>query len=82
MSKTKPSSTIGELFVAILMASVASALMAIVGFVGGAILPGIFFTGEATESGLIFAPAFALILGLATFVLVFLWVKNYGNPKT
>jgi hypothetical protein len=74
-------STIGENAVAITIAGATAAIAAIAGFVGGVFLCGLLFKGEATESGLVVAPALALVLGVAAFVFTFSKIASYGEPK-
>lgn len=70
-------STVGEIFVALVIAGVAATFAAILGAVAT-----IFFCtklpGEASESGLI-APLVGLVIGIVVFVLVFWRIKEYGE---
>jgi hypothetical protein len=43
---------------------------------------GLAFAGEATESGLIFAPLDALVRGIAAFVIVYRYFVHYGDPPS
>jgi hypothetical protein len=70
----------GELFVAIVLASVPAILAAIAGFVGAIVLCGRLFTDEMTEWGLILGPVAALIVGAIVFVTAFRWVIHHGDP--
>ena len=74
--------TIGENVFATLLAGVAAAIAAVVGFVGGIFLCGWLFTGEATESALIVGPALALVMAVAAFVIVFRKIITYGDPPS
>lgn len=72
-------STVGEIFIAFLISGVVAVLAAIVGFFAGVLLPNILLRGEATEAGLVLAPAMALIFGAAVFVFAFRKLCKYGE---
>jgi hypothetical protein len=80
MATSKVAPTIGELFFAIVLASIAAVLAGISGFVLGIFLCGRFLSGEATESALVVGPTAALLFGSAAFALVFRWIVHYGDP--
>jgi hypothetical protein len=82
MATSKVEPTSGELFFAIVLASIAAVLAGIAGFVLGIVLCGRFLSGEATEWGLVFGPVTALLLGSAAFSFVFRWIVHYGNPPS
>jgi hypothetical protein len=69
----------GELFFAFLISAVAAVLAAVVRFFAGVLLPNIFLRGEATEAGLVLAPAMALIFGAVVFVFAFRKLSKYGE---
>jgi ABC-type multidrug transport system permease subunit len=74
--------TIGENVFAIVLSGVAAAIAALVGFVGGIFLCEWLFTGEMTEWALIVAPALALVMAVAAFVIVFRKIITYGDPTS
>ncbi len=72
-------STTGELFFAFLISAVVAVLAAVVGFFAGVFLPEALLSGESTESGLVLAPAMALVFGTVAFVLAFRKLSKYGE---
>lgn len=72
-------STVGESLIAVLMSGVAALLAAVVGFVGAIFLCSKLFSGEATESALILAPATAIVFAVAVFVFAFWKISMYGE---
>jgi hypothetical protein len=72
-------STAGEIFIAVLMSGVAAVFAAVVGFVGAIFLCSRLFSGEATESALILAPATAVVFAVAVFVFAFWKISTYGE---
>jgi hypothetical protein len=66
---------IGAILFAVVLATIAGALAAVVGFAGGIFLCGRLFTGEATESALAVGPLLAVILGVTAFILTFRKLK-------
>ena len=79
----KVHSTFGELLFAFVMASIASVFAAIAGFLSSFFISNLISNAEsAAWAPILFGPPIALIFGLAVFILVFRWVKNYGDPKT
>jgi ABC-type spermidine/putrescine transport system permease subunit II len=82
MSNTsKVGATFGESLVAILLASVASSLSAIAGFVAAIAFCELAFTGESTEFALLLAPLTAIVAGVIVFIVVYRWLVRYGNPS-
>jgi hypothetical protein len=79
----KIQSTFGELLFALVMSSIASVFAAVAGVIGVYFVCAVIFGWEqAGWSPLLFGPPTAHVFGLTGFVLVFRWIKNYGNPKT
>jgi hypothetical protein len=74
-------STPGESFFAFLISAIVAVLAAVVGFFAGVLLPNILLRGEATEAGLVLAPAMALIFGGVVFVLAFRKLSKYGEDR-
>jgi ABC-type multidrug transport system permease subunit len=75
-------STLGEILFATVLAGVAAALAAVLGFVGGIFLCGRLLSGEMTEWALIVGPALALLMAVGTFVLLFWKIIRYGAPDS
>jgi hypothetical protein len=73
---------IGENVFATLLAGVAAAIAAVVGFVGGIFLCGWLLRGEMTQWGLIVAPALALVMAVTAFVIVFRKIITYGDSPS
>jgi len=72
-------SATGEIIVAMLIAGPAAVLAATAGFVGGIWICSVVLTGEATESALFVAPATAVVLAIAVFIIVFRKMTTYGD---
>jgi Mn2+/Fe2+ NRAMP family transporter len=70
--------TIGEVVFAAALSAVAAALAAIAGFAGAAVLCGL-LPGEAGESGLILAPASALVVAAVVFTICYRKIVTYGE---
>jgi len=74
--------TSGENVFATVLSGVLAALAGIVGFVGGIFLCQTLLSGEMAEWALVLAPAMALVMAVATFVIVFRKIITYGDPPS
>jgi hypothetical protein len=74
--------TIGENVFATVLSAIAAVIAALVGFVGGIFLCGWLLSGEMTQWGLIVAPALALVMAVAAFVIVFRKIITYGDSPS
>jgi hypothetical protein len=74
--------TSAEVFVSILLASVAGLIAALVGFMGGIFLAVHVVRDPDGESALLLAPATALGFGVIMFILTFRYFIRYGNPQS
>ena len=79
MSTGGPHSTVGENIFAIVLSAVAAAIAGIAGFVGATFLCAKLLSGEATEVGLILAPATAFVLAVVVFSICFRKIITYGE---
>jgi hypothetical protein len=62
---------LGEIIFATVLSALAAVLAAVVGFVGAIALSSALFSGEATESALVLAPASALGMAVIAFIVSF-----------
>jgi hypothetical protein len=70
-------SSFGGRFVAPLMAGLSAVFAAVAGFVGAIFLCGKLLSSEFAVLAVFIAPTTALILGIATFVVVFRKISTY-----
>ncbi len=81
MSTVRPRSTIGEIVFATVLSAVAATMAALAGFVGVVFLCARLFSGEASESALVLAPATAFVFAVVAFVICYRKIITYGESS-